>query len=103
MKNTKCPECDGKFIKKYITYRQKISGKEIEIPEVEVFECNNCAEKIYPYKSAEQIEAYKNYSGRFVLRTDPILHKKLVEKAKKEKRSLNQEISMLLEKSLSYV
>lgn len=103
MKNTNCPECNGKLIKKYINYHQKISGKEIEIPDIEIFECDNCSEKIYPYKSAEQIEAYKNYSGRFVLRTNPVLHKRLVERAKKDRRSLNQEISILLEKSLSYV
>ena len=95
--------CSGKIIKTVTNYSLKINNKEIVVPDVEILKCDTCGEEMFPYKSAEKIEAYKNYSGRFIIRANPLLHKKLIEKAKKDHRSLNQEVTHILTNQLELV
>jgi predicted HicB family RNase H-like nuclease len=49
----------------------------------------------------KNIEPRKEYSGKFNLRVDPAIHKRLVEEATSNGKSLNQTVSEILESSLS--
>lgn len=89
--------CDGSLILKRVDYTLKHNGRTVAVPEVEVWECDTCKERFYPYEASKKIDLYKEYSGRLMLRINPELHWKLIRLAKKNHRSLNQEISYLLE------
>ncbi len=90
-------QCNGHLILQKIDYPLKHNGKTTVIPEIEVWECDTCGERFYPYEASKRIDLYKEYSGKIMLRTDPELHWKLVRLAQKHHRSLNQEIQYLLE------
>jgi len=104
MKKQKCiseKKCSGIMVEKQIDLKLKRGKKKVTIPEVCVWECDRCGEQMFPYESAEKVEAYKEYSGRLLVRVDPLTHKRIIEKAKKDHRSLNQEISYWIEHCLT--
>lgn len=89
--------CKGLLTLKHIDYTLKHNGKTITVPKVEIWECDTCKERFYPHEASKKIDLYKEYSGRLMLRVNPKLHWRLIRLAKKHHRSLNQEISYLLE------
>lgn len=106
--NMKCmseehKECKGRLHSIKIDEKIKTPSGVIKMHDLDVLECDHCKERFYPAKTLKKISAYKKYSGKFVLRIDPVLHAELITKAKKHHRSLNQEVSHLLEDSLSHV
>lgn len=92
--------CDGRLHLKRVDYSLKLKDKTISVPDIEVWECDSCSERFYPYEASKKIDLYKEYSGRLMLRLEPKIHWKLVRVAKRHHRSLNQEINYLLENSL---
>ena len=54
---TICPSCGGKEIKKV---RKMVTGsrqgKHYSVPEVELYECSDCGERIYEPSAMRQIE-----------------------------------------------
>lgn len=101
-KRIKCisdKSCNGNLVLKRVDYTLKHNGRTIVVPKVEIWECDTCKERFYPYEASKKIDLYKEYSGRLTLRINPKLHWKLIRLAKKHHRSLNQEISYLLEDS----
>jgi YgiT-type zinc finger domain-containing protein len=76
-------ECEGLMEVQSVDYPLRCGRKKIIVPEVEVWVCLKCGERVFPYESSRRIEAYKRYSG-----------------ARKSHRSLNQEITHLLKASL---
>jgi YgiT-type zinc finger domain-containing protein len=102
--NFTCPSesnCEGALRGKTIDYRFRYQGREIVVPDVEVWVCDGCGEQVFPYESARKIETYKKYSGRLNLRINPEMHAELARRAKEHHQSLNQETSQLLEASLN--
>jgi predicted HicB family RNase H-like nuclease len=94
------PNCKGTLHP--VTVHQTVkteSGSRAEI-ELELLECDTCKDRFYPSEAMKKISAYKKYSGKFVLRVDPTLHAELANAANKHHRSLNQEVSHLLEEAL---
>jgi len=89
--------CDGTLSLKKIEHKLKVKKKTVIVPNVEVWECDRCGERFYPYEASKKIDMYKEYSGRLMLRIEPEIHLKLTRLAKQHRRSLNQEISYLLE------
>ena len=94
------PDCKGVLQSIKIDKKIKTSKGKVTLHDVEVLECDVCKEQFYPAKTLKLISAYKKYSGKFLLRVDPLLHAEIVTKAKKHHRSLNQEVSYLLEEAL---
>lgn len=92
--------CDGHLSFKRVNYTIKLKDKTVSVPDIEVWECNLCGERFYPYEASKKIDLYKEYSGRLMLRLEPEIHWKLTRVAKKHHRSLNQEINYLLENTL---
>jgi YgiT-type zinc finger domain-containing protein len=92
--------CQGTIEVQHITYPLKVGKKTIEVPDVEVWVCQRCGERFYPAASSRKIEAYKRYSGKFNVRVDPELHARLARQAEAHHRSLDQEISHLLERGV---
>ncbi|MEK6732534.1 MAG: toxin-antitoxin system HicB family antitoxin [Candidatus Omnitrophota bacterium] len=92
--------CDGHLIFKRINYTIKLKDKTVSVPNIEVWECDLCGERFYPYEASKKIDLYKEYSGRLMLRLEPELHWKLARVANKHHRSLNQEVNYLLENTL---
>jgi YgiT-type zinc finger domain-containing protein len=95
--------CAGKLNLKKIDYSLKHNGKTIIVPDVEILECDTCHEQFYPAQASQKIDLYKECSGKLMLRIDPVLHKKLIRLAKENHRSLNQEISFLLNSAAGHV
>lgn len=93
--------CNGHLQLKNIEHKLNVKGKTITIPDLKVWECNLCGEHFYPYESSKEIDFYKQYSGRIMLRLNPKLHANLVQFAQKDHRSVNQEINYLLERAIS--
>ena len=89
--------CDGHLNLKRVDYTIKLKDRAVSVPDIEVWECDLCGEHFYPYETSKKIELYKEYSGRLMLRLEPEIHYKLSRVAKKNHRSLNQEINYLLE------
>ncbi len=92
--------CKGHLKLKHINYKLKFKNKIITIPNIEVWECNQCGESFYTYETSKKIDLYKEYSGRLMVRLTPEIHWRLVGVARKHHRSLNQEINYLLENYL---
>lgn len=92
--------CAGKLILKRVNYKIKLKDKIVSVPDVEVWECDLCGERFYPYEASKKIDLYKEYSGRLMLRLEPEVHWKLARAAHKHHRSLNQEVNYLLETTL---
>ena len=93
--------CNGHLSIKRADHTIKLKDKTITVPDIEVWECDRCGERFYPYEASKKIDLYKEYSGRLMLRLEPELHWKLVRIAKKHHRSLNQEIYCLLESQVA--
>jgi len=89
--------CEGHLSLKRVEHKIKLKGKTVLVPDIEVWECDRCGERFYPYEASKKIDLHKEYSGKLMLRLDPELHWKLTRIAKKHHRSLNQEINYLLE------
>lgn len=94
-------QCGGHLVLKRVDYRLTLKDKTVSVPDIEVWECASCKERFYPYEASKKIDLYKEYSGRLMLRIDPEVHWKLVKIAKRNHRSLNQEISYLIENTLN--
>lgn len=92
--------CSGRLKLKHINYAIKLKDRSVSVPDVEVWECDCCKERFYPYEASKKIDLYKKYSGKFMLRLEPEIHWKLARIAKKHHRSLNQEVNHLLESTL---
>ncbi|MBI3950070.1 MAG: toxin-antitoxin system HicB family antitoxin [Acidobacteria bacterium] len=93
-------DCQGTVEIQSVTYPLKVGKKTIEVPNVEVWVCQQCGERFYPAESSRKIETYKRYSGLLTVRVDPELHARLARQAQAHHRPLNQEISHLLEQGL---
>jgi hypothetical protein len=93
-------DCKGTLHSIKVDERIKTPNGFLKLRDLEVLECDQCKDRFYPAKSLKKISAYKKYSGKFVLRIDPILHAELITEAQKNHRSLNQEVSHLIEGSL---
>lgn len=89
--------CQGQLRLKKIDYSLKHHGKTTVIPEMEVWQCDTCGERFFPYEASQRIDLAKEFSGKIMLRIDPELHGKINRLAKQHHRSLNQEIQYLLE------
>jgi predicted HicB family RNase H-like nuclease len=70
------------------------------IPDLTVEVCDQCGERVFNAAAARQVQAYKQYSGRILLRLDPELHGRLAQLAKQHHRSLNEELNVRLRTSL---
>ncbi len=92
--------CAGQLILKRVNYKIKLKDKIVSVPDVEVWECDLCGERFYPYEASKKIDLYKEYSGRLMLRLEPEVHWRLARVAHKHHRSLNQEVNHLLETTL---
>lgn len=92
--------CNGHLNLKRVDYTIKLEDRTVSVPNIEVWECDLCGERFYPYEASKKIDLYKEYSGRLMLRLEPEIHWKLASVAKKHRRSLNQEINYLLESTL---
>jgi YgiT-type zinc finger domain-containing protein len=92
--------CDGIMEAQRLDYPLQRGRRKIIVPAVEVWVCTKCGERVFPYESSRQIEAYRRYSGTVSLRIDPPLHADLAERARKSHRSLNEEITHLLKSSI---
>ena len=92
--------CDGHLTFKRVNYTIKLKDRTVSVPDIEVWECDLCGERFYPYEASKKIDLYKEYSGRLMLRLEPKLHWKLARVANKHHRSLNQEVNYLLENTL---
>ena len=92
--------CAGYLTLKRVDYAIKLKDKTVSVPDIELWECDLCGERFYPYEASKKIDLYKEYSGRLMLRLEPKLHWKLAMVANKHHRSLNQEVSYLLENTL---
>ena len=92
--------CDGHLILKRVDYTIALKDRTVSVPDIEVWECDSCKERFYPYEASKKIDLYKEYSGRLMLRIAPDIHWTLVRIARRHHRSLNQEISYLIENSL---
>lgn len=95
--------CKGTLHLKRIKHTIKLNGRRVTVPDVLVWQCDQCDEKFYPYEASRKIDVYKEYSGRLMLRLGPEIHYKLARIAKKHHRSINQEINYLLEKGIQDV
>jgi len=93
-------DCDGNLILKRIDHIIKLKDRTVKVPDIEVWECDKCGERFFPFEASKKIDLYKEYSGRLMLRLEPKIHFILVRIAKKHHRSLNQEINHLLENAL---
>ncbi len=93
-------QCDGHLNLKRIDHTIKLKDRTVIVPDIEVWECDQCGERFYPYEASKKIDLYKEYSGRLMLRIEPELHWRLTRIAKKHHRSLNQEVNHLLENTL---
>ncbi|MCK4248408.1 MAG: toxin-antitoxin system HicB family antitoxin [Candidatus Omnitrophica bacterium] len=89
--------CKGHLVLRRVDHTIKLKNKIVLVPNIEVWECDLCGERFFPYETSKKIDLYKEYSGRLMLRLEPELHCKLIRMAKKDHRSLNQEIHHLLE------
>lgn len=92
--------CNGSLHLKRTEYTIRLKDRAATIPDVEVWECDRCGERFYPYETSRKIDVYKEYSGRLMLRLEPEIHWKLTKIAKKHHRSINQEINYLLESGI---
>jgi len=92
-------KCTGYLIRKRVTRTINLKGRTVTVPDVEVWECDKCGEHFFPYEASKKLESGKKYSGRIMLRLKPETHRILDKMAKKHHRSLNQEITHLLERA----
>jgi YgiT-type zinc finger domain-containing protein len=104
-KTYKCPSCGVGRTRIQRIAHELVSkqGKRVVIPDLDVEVCDHCGERVFDLAAVRQIEAYKRYSGRVLLRLDPELHRRLAELAKAHHRSLNEEMNLRLRESLSHV
>ena len=103
MKRNRCPsdtDCNGELHRKRIDYTFESNGKKIQLPDLEVWQCDRCNELFFPAESNERIDLYRLFSGRLLVRIPPELHCRLTQVAKAHHRSLNQEITSLLSQAL---
>jgi len=98
------PECAGQYIskKRDITMRRK-SGPVV-IRDSEYWECEVCGGFVTDREEVERIRKgvpqQNNYTGRLTLRLDSALHQEMANQAKANHRSLNNEITYRLKRSL---
>lgn len=98
------PDCTGHYVakKRDITMRRK-SGP-IVIKDSEYWECDTCGSFVTAKEEVQRIrdeaKELTEYTGRLTLRLPPELHRELVLQAKTNHRSLNNELTYRLERSL---
>jgi len=99
----RCPsdtDCNGELHRKRIDYTFESNGRKIKVPDLEVWQCDQCNEIFFPAEANERIDLSERFSGRFLVRVPPELHCQLTHVAKEHHRSLNQEITFLLSQAL---
>ncbi len=79
-----------------------VDGTRYMAEDLEVWACAACGESLLHIKEWERAEEEirKKYSGQFRLRVAPALHAKLVQAAKDDHRSLNQEVVYLIQQGM---
>lgn len=107
MKPNPCPSCqEGSLVsaEKHLSFTHK--GETCRIEGVKVSRCNHCGEEIITAEEIRRMEKEarqkmeSQFTGKFILRVSPDLHQRLSQMAKKNRRSLNQEVASRLEESL---
>jgi len=106
MSNKPCPSCSqGILSEKKKRFLFSYNGQKYWIPDVKVEVCDTCGEEVIEAKEIKRMEKiakekFENqYTGRFFVKIDPVLHRKLVSVSEKNGRTLHQEIAIRLEKS----
>lgn len=94
-----CPSdttCDGEVHRERINYTFESEGRKVTLPDLEVWQCNQCNAIFFPAEANERIDLYERFSGELSVRIPPDLHFQLTKTAEEHHRSLDQEITFLL-------
>jgi len=97
-----CPMC-GKGTTRFekLDYKLKDrSGKEFVVPDLEVETCAVCGEHIFNMEAVRKAREVQSRTGEILIRLQPTLQDALAARARKNKRSITQEVSHLLESGL---
>jgi len=100
-KTYKCPFCgQGRMVTKTMDYEiaDTLNSKTV-IPNLEVDICDACGEKFFGYEAALRLEEIKKKSNRVTLYLNPELQKRIKNLADKHKRSFEEEVKYILEKT----
>lgn len=106
IKRNRCPSdtpCDGELHRKRIDYTFESNGGEVKVPDLEVWQCNQCHEIFFPAEANERIDRYAQFSGELSVRIPPELYFQVTQAAREHHRSLDQEIAVLLSQALREV
>ena len=100
MAKYRCPTCGkGMATTQIVPVSVKLrDGRKFTVPDVEVDVCEKCGDRIFGAEALRKIEDYKQCTGKLLVRLDPALHAQLMREARESRRSLNQQISYLLER-----
>ena len=107
MKPNPCPSCqEGSLVsaEKHLSFTYK--GETYRIEGVKVSRCDHCCEEIITAEEIRKMEKVarqkmeSQFTGKFILRVSPDLHQRLSQMARKNRRSLNQEVASRLDESL---
>lgn len=97
-----CPMC-GKGTTRFEKLNYKLkdrSGKEFIVPDLEVEICNFCGEHIFNMEAVRKAREVQGRTGKILIRLQPSLQDALAARARKNNRSITQEVYHLLESSL---
>ncbi len=97
-----CPMC-GQGTTRTIRIDYKIKderGLEFVVPDLEVKECDFCGELIFNMAALRKARQQMGATEKLSIRLKPDLHATLLSRAKRSKRSLNEEVQHLIEESL---
>ena len=69
---TTCPSCGSKRIKRVRRdSTRKFEGHEYTVPNLEYYECPDCAEKVYDREAMRQIQSHSPAFNRAALKRKP--------------------------------
>jgi YgiT-type zinc finger domain-containing protein len=77
------------------------NGKEFVVPQLEVEVCDFCGEHIFNMQAVRRARQAQGHTGKILLRLPAALQNALAVRARRNKRSLTQEVHHLLETSLA--
>lgn len=98
-----CPSCGrGALRARLASVPLVVDGQRHVVRNVLTWKCTLCRESLLHATEIRKAEetVRQRYSGQFRLRVDPKLHQRLVNVARKHRRSLNQEVVHLIERAL---
>ncbi len=75
-------------------------GREFVVPDLEVEECDLCGEQIFNMEAVRKARQVMGTAEKLSIRLKPDLRARLINRAKRSKRSLNEEVQLLIEESL---